>query len=324
MIKIGPYTLDTRVVLAPMAGVTDQPFRRLCRKQGAALTPSEMLTANLRLWDSPKNRLRRQHDGEKEPRTVQIAGSDPEQMAAAARHNVEHGAQVIDINMGCPAKKVLKKAAGSALLKDEPLVRDILTAVVNAVEVPVTLKIRTGWSPAQRNGATIARIAEDAGIQALAVHGRTRECMYRGEAEYDTIAHIRETVSIPLFANGDITSPEKALNVLRHTGADGVMIGRGAQGSPWIFREIGHYLESGEHLPAPTLATREAILCHHLQDLYTFYGEYKGVMIARKHVGWYCKTLADSRDFLRFFNALQSRDEQLAGIRDFFAGALAA
>ena len=301
-----------------MAGVTDQPFRHLCRSHGAALAPSEMLTSNPRLWHSEKNRLRRMHAGEAAPRVVQIAGSDPQQMAAAAIANVQDGAQIIDINMGCPAKKVLQKAAGSALLRDEKLVRDILGAVVQAVDVPVTLKIRTGWDPEHRNGPVIARIAEDAGIQALAVHGRSRACMFRGEAEYDTIAAIKQALEIPVFANGDITTPEKARQVLQHTGADGVMIGRAAQGRPWIFREIDHFLQHGKYLPAVPATEVLSVLKAHLQALYGFYGEFRGVLIARKHVGWYCKTLDDSKRFLRTFNQLNCAPSQLQHIEDFF------
>ena len=254
MISIGPYQLANRVILAPMAGVTDQPFRQLCRRLGAGLVVSEMVTSDTRLWNSRKSRLRLQHDGEPEPRSVQIAGGDPEMMAEAARMNAQLGAQIIDINMGCPAKKVCNKAAGSALLRDEPLVAAICAAVVQAVDIPVTLKIRTGWDPENRNALRIARIAEDSGIQALAVHGRTRSELYTGHAEYDTIAAVKQSISIPVFANGDIDSPQKAAEVLQHTGADAVMIGRAAQGRPWIFREIDHYLRSGELLAEPPLA----------------------------------------------------------------------
>ena len=318
MIQIGPYKLDSQVVLAPMAGVTDHPFRLLCRQQGAALTPAEMLSADLSLWHSEKSRLRRVHDGEQGPRVVQIAGSEPEQMAQAAKINVEHGAEIIDINMGCPAKKVLKKAAGSALLNDEKLVQDILQAVVAAVDVPVTLKIRTGWSPDQRNGLTIARIAEDAGIQSLAVHGRTRACMFKGEVEYDTIAAIKENLSIPVFANGDIDSPRKAREVLQHTGADGVMIGRAAQGQPWLFRQIDHYLRFQELLPTPALGEQQSFILKHLQGLYELYGEYKGTLIARKHIGWYCRHLPESAGFRTRFNILDKPEKQLSSIREHF------
>lgn len=318
MISIGPYSLPSRVLLAPMAGITDQPFRQLCRDHGAALTPSEMLTANLRLWHSRKNRFRRCHDGEPDPIVVQIAGSDPGMMAEAARVNVAEGARIIDINMGCPAKKVLRRAAGSALLQDERRVQDILRAVVGAVSVPVTLKIRTGWNPQNRNGPVIARMAEDCGIAALAVHGRTRACMFRGEAEYDTIARIRETVSMPVFANGDIQTPQQARKVLDHTGADGVMIGRAAQGRPWIFREIQHFLDHGSLL-APMPPDRiESILTGHLQALHAFYGVMMGVRIARKHVGWYCATLPGGRNMSRHFNTLEEAAAQIDCIQGFF------
>ena len=321
MFNIGPYSIGARAVLAPMAGVTDQPFRRLCRAQGAGLTPSEMVTADTRLWNSRKSQTRLNHDGEAEPRTVQIAGGDPEMLANAARLNVERGAQIIDINMGCPAKKVCNKAAGSALLKDEALVRDILEATVAAVNVPVTLKIRTGWDRDNRNGVSVARIAEDSGIAALAVHGRTRACGYKGEAEYDTIAAIRQTISIPLIANGDIDSPRKAQQVLEHTGADAVMIGRPAQGRPWIFGQINHYLAHGERLPDPTDNQIEAIMREHLQALHRFYGEVAGVRIARKHFGWYLNALGASdsgKSFRANFNTLESPLQQLAAIGEFF------
>lgn len=301
-----------------MAGVTDQPFRKLCRRLGAALTPSEMLSANPALWDSPKNRLRRCHDGEDEPRIVQIASADPEQMAEAARLNVAFGAQVIDINMGCPAKKVLKKAAGSALLRDEPLVRSILQAVTAAVEVPVTLKIRTGWCPATRNGPTIARMAQDCGVQALAVHGRTRACLFQGSAEYDTIAAIKESVSIPVFANGDIDSPQKARFVLDYTRADGVMIGRAAQERPWLFRDIAHYLEHGVTPPPLPVEQRQAILLAHVRALHDFYGAFRGVLVARKHVAWQLRTGGGAESFRRFFNRLENPRDQVEALLRFF------
>jgi len=318
VIRIGPYKLDSQVVLAPMAGITDHPFRTLCHQQGAALTPAEMLSSDHSLWHSEKSRLRRFHAGEQGPRIVQIAGSDPEQMAQAARLNVKHGAQIIDINMGCPAKKVLKKAAGSALLKDEMLVRDILQAVLGAVEVPVSLKMRTGWSPTQRNGLSIARMAEDLGIQSLAVHGRTRECMFKGEVEYDTIAAIKEAVSIPVFANGDINSPHKARRVLQDTAADGVMIGRAAQGRPWLFRQIRHFLQHGVELPEPLLQDQLEMITGHLQQLYKFYGEYKGTLIARKHVAWYCLRLPAAKSFRTEFNSLQTAADQLSTLQRHF------
>lgn len=291
MFQIGPYHLASRVVLAPMAGVTDLPFRQLCRRFGAGLVVSEMVTSDTRLWNTRKSRQRLNHDGEAEPRSVQIAGGDPQMMAAAAQRNVEQGAQIIDINMGCPAKKVCRKAAGSALLKDEPLVRDILQAVVAAVDVPVTLKIRTGWSSDQRNGLDIARIAEDSGIAALAVHGRTRACGFAGEAEYHTIAGIVQALDIPVIANGDIDSPLKAQQVLAYTGAQAVMIGRAAQGRPWLCREIDQYLQHGSVLAPPGNDEIRQILSSHIDALHQFYGETMGVRIARKHVGWYLKTL---------------------------------
>ncbi|MFV9684156.1 tRNA dihydrouridine synthase DusB [Pseudomonas sp. NY15367] len=316
--RIGPYTLPNRLILAPMAGVTDRPFRQLCRRLGAGLVVSEMVTSDVRLWNSRKSSLRLLHAGDPEPRSVQIAGGDPQMMADAARKNVELGAQIIDINMGCPAKKVCNKAAGSALLRDEPLVREILDAVVGAVDVPVTLKIRTGWDRENKNGITVAKIAEDAGISALAVHGRTRADLYTGEAEYETIAAIKQAVSIPVFANGDIDSPEKAKAVLDATGADALLIGRAAQGRPWIFREIEHYLRTGEPLPAPSLLEVERILLEHLAALHAFYGELMGVRIARKHVGWYLATLPGAREFRAQFNRLDSTDAQCAHVRAFF------
>jgi tRNA-dihydrouridine synthase B len=316
--RIGPYTLPNRLILAPMAGVTDRPFRQLCRRLGAGLVVSEMVTSDVRLWNSRKSSLRLLHAGDPEPRSVQIAGGDPQMLAEAARKNVELGAQIIDINMGCPAKKVCNKAAGSALLRDEPLVREILAAVVGAVDVPVTLKIRTGWDRANKNGVTVAKIAEDAGIAALAVHGRTRADLYTGEAEYDTIAAIKQAVSIPVFANGDIDSPQKARTVLDATGADALLIGRAAQGRPWIFREIEHYLRTGETLPAPGLLEVERILLEHLATLHAFYGDEMGVRIARKHVGWYLATLPGAREFRAQFNRLDSTDAQCAHVRAFF------
>lgn len=317
MITIGPYEITEPVILAPMAGVTDRPFRQLCRRLGAGLVVSEMVTSDVNLWHTRKSQQRLNHEGEESPRSVQIAGGDPEMLAEAAKMNADQGAQIIDINMGCPAKKVCNKAAGSALLKDEVLVREILDAVVNAVDIPVTLKIRTGWSPDQRNGVTIAKIAEDCGIQALAVHGRTRADAYKGEAEYDTIAQIRQAISIPLFANGDITSPEKAKYVLDYTGADAVMIGRAAQGRPWIFQEISHFLRTGEQLPEPDLDTVLSILTQHLHALYDFYGEFMGVRIARKHVNWYLGTKANGLTFRQYFNQLENSHAQLDAVQQF-------
>ena len=286
--NIGPYRLDAGLALAPMAGVTDRPFRMLCRRLGAAIAASEMVTSDVRLWHTDKSRRRMDHSGEPSPRIVQIAGGDAPMMAEAARRNADAGAEIIDINMGCPAKKVCNKAAGSALLRDEALVAEILRTTVAAAGVPVTLKIRTGWDPAQRNGVTIARIAEDCGIAALAVHGRTRADMYNGEAEYDTIRAIKAAVRIPVFANGDIDSGAKARRVLELTGADGVMIGRAALGQPWIFRAIRGFLgtATGGGGP-PTAAEVRDIILVHLDDLYAFYGEHAGPRVARKHLGWY-------------------------------------
>ncbi len=315
---IGPYFIANKTILAPMAGITDRPFRQLCKQLGAGMAVSEMVTANSLLWGSKKTLNRTNHEGEKEPRVVQIAGSDPALLAEAARYNVDHGAQIIDINMGCPAKKVCNVMAGSALLRDETLVGRILEAVVAAVQVPVTVKIRTGWDTDNRNGIRIARIAEAAGIQALAVHGRTRACGYRGEAEYDTIAAIKNSIGIPVIANGDITSPEKARIVLEHSGADAVMIGRAAQGNPWIFREINHYLATGEHLAAPSLHEIRGTLLKHLQAIYHFYGEYTGVRMARKHICWYSKSQPHGAAFRKTVNQLETSTQQLVATRDFF------
>jgi len=301
-----------------MAGVTDRPFRQLCRAQGAGLVVSEMVSSNALLWGSEKTRRRIDHAGEGEPVSVQIAGAVPSQMADAARFNIDHGAQIIDINMGCPAKKVCNVMAGSALLQDESLVGRILDAVVNAVDVPVTLKIRTGWDPEHKNALAIARIAERAGIQALAVHGRTRACAYRGEAEHDTVRLIKSAVSIPIIANGDIRTPERAVEVLQHTGADAIMIGRAAQGRPWIFREIAHYMATGQHLPLPAPAEICTILLAHLTNLYAFYGEYTGVRVTRKHIAWYSKGQRDGNPFRQHINQLDSADEQLVCVRDYF------
>lgn len=294
MIKIGPYVLPSRVVLAPMAGVTDRPFRILCRKLGAGLAASEMLTSDVRLWNTPKSRFRMSHDGEPEPRVVQLAGADPAALAEAARLNVDRGAQIIDLNMGCPAKKVCGKLCGSALLQDESLVTRILETVVHAVSVPVTLKIRTGWDHGRRNGVRIATIAESSGIQALAVHGRTRADFYDGNAEYETIRDIKSAIRIPVFANGDINAPQKAREVLDFTGADGVMIGRASHGAPWIFGAVNAFLGAlgtpggNTYSPLSRKDVRDIILAH-LDSLYAFYGEETGVRIARKHLGWYCE-----------------------------------
>ncbi|WP_370279846.1 tRNA dihydrouridine synthase DusB [Pontibacterium sp.] len=318
MFRIGPYTIDSQTILAPMAGVTDRPFRQLCRQFGAGLVVSEMVTSDTRLWKSRKSTYRLNHEGEAEPRSVQIAGGDAQMMADAARMNAERGAQIIDINMGCPAKKVCNKAAGSALLRDEALVADILQTVVAAVDVPVTLKFRTGWDMDNRNALNIARMAEDAGIAALALHGRTRACGYKGEAEYDTIAEVKQAVSIPVFANGDIDSPQKAKQVIAHTGADAVMIGRGAQGRPWLFREINHYLATGELMEEPSLDEIRTVLLGHLQELRTFYGDYLGVRIARKHVGWYLQAQPEGKTFRKEFNVLETAEEQTQALELYF------
>ena len=317
---IGPYPLASPVVLAPMAGVTDLPFRQLCRQLGAGLVVAEMLTADTALWETRKSRLRRLQDDEPAPRSVQIAGGDAAMLAGAARRAVEEGAQIIDINMGCPAKKVCNKAAGSALLRDEALVARILDAVVAAVAVPVTLKIRTGWSAAERNAVRIARLAEACGIQAITVHGRTREDRFNGVAEYDTIAAVKQSVRIPVIANGDIGTPEKAAIVLARTGADGLMIGRAAQGNPWIFREIGHYLATGQKLAPPPVTEVRDTLLDHLETLYAFYGEYSGVRMARKHISWYSKGLRDGAAFRHRVNQVETREAQLAMVREFFDG----
>ena len=316
--RIGPYKLNNNLVLAPMAGVTDRPFRQLCRSLGAGMAVSEMVSSNSLLWGSEKTKRRANHEGEPDPKSVQIMGADPKMMAEAARHNVDNGAQIIDINMGCPAKKVCNVAAGSALLQHESLVQDILEAVVSAVNVPVTLKIRTGWDTANRNGTNVARIAEESGIQALAVHGRTRACAYKGDAEYDTIAAIKQAVRIPVIANGDITTPEKAKFVLEKTGVDGIMVGRAAQGRPWIFREIGHYLSTGEKLAEPSIIEVRDILLGHLHNLYDFYGEYTGVRMARKHISWYSKGQRHGAAFRQAVNRMDTIDEQLKMTEDFF------
>lgn len=317
--QIGSYTLKNKLIVAPMAGVTDRPFRQLCKRMGAAMAVSEMVSSNSLLYGSEKTRRRACHDGEVKPVSVQIAGADPAMMAQAARHNADHGAEIIDINMGCPAKKICNVMAGSALLKDESLVSRILDAVVQAVDIPVTLKIRTGWDTQHKNAIAVARIAENTGIQALAIHGRTRACAYRGQAEYDTIAAVKTSISIPVIANGDVTTPEKAREVLEYTGADAVMIGRAAQGRPWIFRETDHYLTTGSFLPPPEVAEIQRVLIDHLQELYHFYGEYSGVRIARKHISWYTRGLAGSAAFRHAMNRLATIEEQLAATQQFFA-----
>jgi len=317
-VRIGPYDLTSPFVLAPMAGVTDTPFRKLCRQFGAGMTTSEMTTADTSLWQTAKSRHRLDLDLDAEPVAVQIAGSEPDQLATAARACVERGAQIIDINMGCPAKKVCKRLAGSALLRDEKLVEDILATVVTAVDVPVTLKIRTGWDPENRNGVEIARIAEQCGIQALAIHGRTRTCRYRGHAEYDTIARIKETLSIPVIANGDITSVEKSLEVLRLTHADGLMIGRGAQGRPWIFQELMNGLQNRSVItPLAKIQLRD-IMLGHLEDMHRFYGESTGIRVARKHLTWYCQSLVNADEFRYEVVRVRSAEEQLRLTREYF------
>jgi tRNA-dihydrouridine synthase B len=317
--QIGKHFLKNNLVVAPMAGVTDRPFRQLCKKMGAGLAVSEMVTSNSLLYGSEKTRRRANHEGEVDPISVQIAGADPKMMAEAAKYNVDNGAQIIDINMGCPAKKICNVMAGSALLKDEPLVSQILKAVVAAVDVPVTLKIRTGWDKNNRNAVTVAKMAEDIGVQALAMHGRTRACLYMGDAEYDTIAAVKQAIQIPLIANGDITTPEKAKYVLDYTGADAVMIGRAAQGRPWIFREIEHFLSTGTHLLPPTVDEIHTVMLEHINDLYGFYGDVAGMRVARKHISWYTKGLAGSAAFRHNMNTLDSIELQQAAINDFFA-----
>lgn len=322
MLKIGPYQLDSRVVLAPMAGVTDRPFRQMCKHYGVGLAVSEMVTSDSSLWNSRKSQYRLNHEGESGIRSVQIAGGDAAMMAEAAKLNEEMGADIIDINMGCPAKKVCKKSAGSALMKDETLVTEILQAVTSAVSVPVTLKIRTGWSPELRNGVNIARIAEDHGIAALAVHGRTRACAFKGEAEYDTIAAIKTAVDIPVIANGDIDSPSKAKQVIEHTGADAIMVGRAAQGRPWICNQIDQYLRNGVIVAPPSQHDVRQTLLKHLDALCAFYGEHMGVKIARKHVSWYLKEHNNNGSFRKHFNQLDSAHEQRAAITEWFNGSL--
>ena len=317
--RIGPYQLKNNLVVAPMAGVTDRPFRLLCRSLGAGLAVSEMVASNSLLWGSEKTKRRANHEGEPEPKSVQIVGADPVMLAEAAKVNVANGAQIIDINMGCPAKKICNVMAGSALLRDEPLVARLLESVVKAVNVPVTLKIRTGWDSTSRNGVAIARLAEQCGIQALSVHGRTRADAFMGEAEYDTIAAIKAAVTIPVIANGDIDTPEKARQVLEHTGVDGLMIGRAAQGRPWIFREIEHYLKTGEMLPEPAPLAVRAILLGHLENLYAFYGEHLGVRVARKHISWYSKGCVGGGAFRHAINQVETTTGQRTMIEAFFA-----
>ena len=318
MFNIGPYQIQNQTVLAPMAGVTDLPFRRLCRKMGAGLVVSEMVAADPNTWSTRKSRLRVQFGDEPAPRSVQIAGYDPQMMAEAALFNVQLGAEIIDINMGCPAKKVCKRAAGSALLQNPELVERILTAVVSAVDVPVTLKIRTGWDRQNRNAETIARIAEDSGVAALAVHGRTKACRFVGEVEYDTIAKVVDAVSIPVLANGDITDPQRAVSVLKHTGAAAVMIGRAAQGNPWIFNQINHYLKYDQPLAPPSMEECSQVMSEHLLALHEFYGETGGVRISRKHIGWYINSLPGGKEFTRVFNTLETTEQQRHFLQSFF------
>ena len=318
MFNIGPYQIQNQTVLAPMAGVTDLPFRRLCRKMGAGLVVSEMVAADPNTWSTRKSRLRVQFGDEPAPRSVQIAGYDPQMMAEAALFNVQLGAEIIDINMGCPAKKVCKRAAGSALLQNPELVESILTAVVSAVDVPVTLKIRTGWDRQNRNADTIARIAEDSGVAALAVHGRTKACRFVGEVEYDTIANVVDAVSIPVLANGDITDPQRAVSVLKHTGAAAVMIGRAAQGNPWIFNQINHFLKYDQPLSPPSMEECSQVMSEHLLALHEFYGETGGVRISRKHIGWYINSLPGGKEFTRVFNTLETTEQQRHFLQSFF------
>jgi tRNA-dihydrouridine synthase B len=318
LFNIGPYHIQNQTVLAPMAGVTDLPFRRLCRKMGAGLVVSEMVAADPNTWSTRKSRLRVQFGDEPAPRSVQIAGYDPQMMAEAALFNVQLGAEIIDINMGCPAKKVCKRAAGSALLQNPELVESILTAVVSAVDVPVTLKIRTGWDRQNRNAETIARIAEDSGVAALAVHGRTKACRFVGEVEYDTIAKVVDAVSIPVLANGDITDPQGAVSVLKHTGAAAVMIGRAAQGNPWIFNQINHYLKYDQPLAPPSMEECSQVMSEHLLALHEFYGETGGVRISRKHIGWYINPLPGGKEFTRVFNTLETTEQQRHFLQSFF------
>ncbi len=317
-LKIGPYTIANPFILAPMAGVTDAPFRRICRRFGAGMTTSEMTTADTSLWQTTKSRFRLDLDLDAEPVVVQIAGSEPAQLATAAVACVQRGAQIVDINMGCPAKKVCKKLAGSALLKDEKLVAEILASVVAAVSVPVTLKIRTGWDVDHRNAVRIARIAEDSGIQSLAVHGRTRACRYKGEAEFETIARVKQAIQIPVIANGDITGVEKSLEVLRLTNCDALMIGRGAQGRPWIFRELGQLLNADHRKPQLDKIELRDIMLDHLSELHRFYGELTGVRVARKHLTWYCNSLANADEFRHQVVRVESASEQIRLTRNYF------
>jgi len=320
---LGPFQLSNQLFVAPMAGVTDRPFRQLCKRLGAGYAVSEMIASNAMLWNSEKTLRRANHDGETNPISVQIAGADPSMMAQAALLNIDRGAQIIDINMGCPAKKVCNVASGSALLQNEPLVAKILEEIVKSVQlnhpkVPVTLKIRTGWDRAHKNALRIAKIAEDNGIAMLTIHGRTKADLYHGEAEYETIAEVKASVKIPIVANGDINSPEKAKLVLEKTNADAIMIGRAAQGKPWIFREIDHFLKTGNYLPAPDISEISNIMHDHLLEHYLFYGNYIGLRSARKHIAWYCKGLRNSHQFRARMNTIESCEEQLKAVQDYF------
>ena len=316
--QIGPHKLKNNLILAPMAGVTDRPFRMLCKHYGAGMAISEMVTSNSLLYGSEKTLLRANHEGEVAPISVQIAGSDPKMMAEAAKFNMAKGAQIIDINMGCPAKKICNVMAGSALLQKEKLVEKILKAVVKSVDIPVTLKIRTGWDKENKNATSIARIAEDSGIQALSMHGRTRACLYKGDAEYDTIADVKQIINIPVIANGDITTPEKAKFVLEYTKADAIMIGRAAQGRPWIFREIEYFLDTGNHMSPPTISEIEKTTIKHVKDLYDFYGVERGHRIARKHISWYTKGLKNSAQFRFNMNQIENDAHQIEFIKKYF------
>ena len=320
---LGPFQLSNQLFVAPMAGVTDRPFRQLCKRLGAGYAVSEMIASNAMLWNSEKTLRRANHDGETNPISVQIAGADPSMMVQAALLNIDRGAQIIDINMGCPAKKVCNVASGSALLQNEPLVAKILEEIVKSVQlnhpkVPVTLKIRTGWDRAHKNALRIAKIAEDSGIAMLTIHGRTKADLYHGEAEYETIAEVKAIVKIPIVANGDINSPEKAKLVLEKTNADAIMIGRAAQGKPWIFREIDHFLKTGNYLPAPDISEISNIMHDHLLEHYSFYGDYIGLRSARKHIAWYCKGLRNSHQFRARMNTIESCEEQLKAVQDYF------
>jgi tRNA-dihydrouridine synthase B len=322
-LQIGNHTLENRLFVAPMAGVTDRPFRMLCRSLGAGYAVSEMVTSRKDLWNSLKTSRRANHDGEPGPIAVQIAGTDAAMMAEAAVYNIERGAQIIDINMGCPAKKVCNKWAGSALMRDEPLALEIVSAVVDAAQphgVPVTLKMRTGWSMEHRNAVKLARDFESAGVQMLTVHGRTREQGYKGQAEYDTIAAVKAAVRVPVVANGDVRSPEKAREVLAATGADAVMIGRAAQGRPWIFREIAHFLDTGTHRAPPLVAEVRRLLLDHLVEHYALYGDYSGVRTARKHIGWYVRALPGGEEFRSRMNAIEDCEAQLRAVGEYFDG----